>query len=93
MDKANKLTTENYLEAYLEFQDRQAGVSLVYCPDKECYTYNVYCVERKVLKELLCNEFDFLDEALDFVNQEFSTWELKKYDANKKKSCSDCAAK
>ena len=86
-----KLTAENYLEKYLRFRDRQAGISVVYCPDTERYTYNVYCIETKILKELLSVEFSFLDDALVFIHQEFNTWEICDYE-EKKSGCDSCQA-
>lgn len=89
--KVELLTEENFDQAYLRFENRQAGVGLVYCNEEQKYYYNAYCLEMSLLKELMAVEFEFLDDALEFINQEFSSWELVHYD--KKKGCSDCAAK
>ena len=82
------LTEENYQSSYLSFRDRQAGISLVYSPKTERFSYNAFCLEAKVLEELDSMEFDFLGEALAWVNAEYETWELKSYD---EKGCSTCA--
>lgn len=84
------LTTENYDAKVLRFQDRQAGVSLIFDPDKDLFTYNAYCLELKSLKELFSIEFDELTDALDLVNSEFSEWTLA--DVYSKKSCA-CKSK
>ena len=84
-----KLTEENYSISYLEFRDRQAGVSLIYSPKSDSYLYNVYCVERKILKVIYSVEFDFLSDALKLLNEEFSTWELKNYEKSKCSTCSN----
>lgn len=86
-----KLTSENYDKSFLQFRDRQAGVGVVYCPEENKYFYNSYCIETKVLKELMSVEFDFLEDALELVNDEFSTWE--KVDFEPEKGCGSCAAK
>lgn len=87
-----KLTSENYAEKYLRFQDRQAGVSLVYDAEENQYYYNAYCVEAKIVKELFSVEYSFLDEALETINDEFGTWELASFD-EKGGGCGNCAAK
>lgn len=84
------LTPENWEHSYLQFQDRQAGVSLVYSAEEDCYYYNAYCLEMKILKDLLSVEFDFLSDALSFINNEFHTWTLKEHGES---GCSSCAAK
>ena len=89
--KVELLTEENYDQTFLRFQERQAGISLVFDPIQEQFFYNAYCVECKLLKELLSSEFEFLEDALEFINEEFKSWELVHYED--KKSCSDCAAK
>lgn len=93
MEKEVKLTEENFQSHFLRFEKRQAGVGLVFCPELEKYTYNVYCIENELLKELFSVEHDFLDDALALINDEFSTWELVSYDDNKKTGCGSCAAK
>ncbi len=92
MTKETTLTEENFLHSYLRFNDRQAGVSLLYCEEKKSYYYNSYCVESKLLKELFSVEHDFLCDAIDLVNQEFGTWELVTIE-EKKSGCSSCHAK
>ncbi len=85
-----QLTAENYTSEFLTFEDRQAGISLVFCPDELRFFYNVYCLERTLLKEIFSVEFEFLEDALTTVNEEFGTWTLKSYD---KKGCGTCVAK
>ena len=86
-----KLTPENFDHTILVFRERQAGVGVVYDPDSESYTYNAYCVETKLMKELYTVEYDFLDDALEAVNEEFGNWE--KTDLAAKKGCGSCVAK
>ena len=90
---AGPLTVDNYEDNCLFFGDRQAGISLVYCPEEELYLYNVYCLETKILKDLFSVECEYLDEALALVNEEFGSWELTAYDKNQKSSCGSCVAK
>ena len=85
-----KLTEENYLTKVFQFRDRQAGVSEIYDPTTETYTYNAYCLEKKLMKELFTVEHDFLTDAIDLINDEFGTWEL--VDLNDS-GCGSCAAK
>ena len=87
-----QLTEENYESDFLRFQERQAGVSLVYDPAEERYYYNAYCVETKLLKELFSVEYRFLEEALETINDEFGTWELVSFE-KKKSGCGSCVAK
>lgn len=87
------LTSENYLHSYLNFGDRQAGISLVYCHEKEKFYYNAYCLESKLLKELFSVEYEFLEDALVTLNSEFGQWELKSHDKTENKGCDSCAAK
>lgn len=89
--KVELLTEENFEGSYLRFQDRQAGVSLVYSHEDDKFYYNAYCVEMTLLKELLSVEFDYLDDALTFINEEFSSWEVASYEA--KSGCGSCVAK
>ena len=86
-----KITPENFLHSALTFRERQAGVSLVFDPSTDLYSYNVYCVETKIFKELLTCEFTDLDEALSTVNSEFAAWEY--LDLQKKEGCGTCVAK
>ncbi len=86
------LNTDNYLESVYRFNDRQAGISLIYDPERELYTYNAYCLETKIMKELFTVEYDYLEEALELINQEFGSWEL--VDLNPKTTgCGSCVAK
>lgn len=87
---AQKLTEENYSHSVLVFRDRQAGVTEIYDPDSGHYTYNAYCLEKKLLKELFTCEYEFLDDALMAINEEFGTWTLESFD---QKGCGSCAAK
>lgn len=89
---AAKLTQENYTNNYLQFQRRQAGVNLVFCPEEQRFFYNAYCLEMDLLKELVSVEFEFLDDAIEMINEDFSTWELKPFEV-KTKDCGSCAAK
>ncbi len=87
-----KLDAENFQEKAFRFRERQAGVSVVYDPFKDAYTYNAYCLETKIMKELFTVEFDFLDDALELMNDEFGSWEI--FDLSEKSSgCSTCVAK
>jgi len=87
------LTIDNFQDAALVFQDRQAGVSIVYDLELDKYYYNAYCVELTLLKELFSCEYDFLEDALSVINSEFSTWSLKKLEDKKSTGCGSCAAK
>jgi len=86
------LTADNYLNKAFRFQARQAGVSLIFDPHNEHYTYNAYCLETEIMKELFTVEHDFLEDALELVNQEFGNWELVDL-GEEKTGCSSCAAK
>lgn len=88
----NLLTKDNYLDKYLFFRDRQAGVSLVYSPEDNLYYYNAYCLETKIMKELVSCEYDFLDDAIDMINTDFFGWELGSYE-KEESGCGNCAAK
>lgn len=85
------LTTENFDYKTLTFRDRQAGVSVVYDPLKDAFSYNAYCLEKKLLKDIYAKEFGFLQDALDHINSEFGTWEVS--DLTKKAGCGTCVAK
>ncbi len=87
-----KLNAENYLHSAFQFQDRQAGISLIYDPDTQQFTYNVYCLETKLMKELFTVEEDFLDDALELANDEFGGWELVEL-SPQKSGCGSCVAK
>ena len=84
----NLLTTENYQEKVLRFRDRQAGISLIFDPEEDIFTYNAYCLEIKLMKELFTTEFEFLDDALELINNEFRGWKLEK--VGTKEDCSTC---
>ncbi|MCX6108394.1 MAG: hypothetical protein NTZ90_02170 [Proteobacteria bacterium] len=84
------LTEDNYEHTVLVFRDRQAGVSEVYDPVLGRFSYNAYCLEKKLLKELFSCEYDFLADALEVINAEFGTWPTESFD---KKGCGSCAAK
>jgi hypothetical protein len=86
-----KLTAENYSHSILQFRDRQAGVSEVYDPDGDNYTYNAYCIEATLLTELYTCEYEFLEDALTAVNEEFGQWDL--VDLGEKSGCGSCVAK
>ena len=92
MDNDTKLTDENYLEKAYFFRERQAGVTDIYNPEENCYTYNAYCLETKLMKELFTVEYDFLDDALDMINGEFGSWEIDSL-GTKKSECGSCIAK
>ena len=85
------LTEENFTYQSFRWRDRQAGVSLVFDHTKQRYFYNAYCLEVKLLKELFSCEYEFLEDALHCVNEEFGNWELESFEA--KKDCGSCAAK
>ncbi len=87
-----QLTADNFQESYFQFGDRQAGISLVYNPEEEHYSYNAYCLELSLLQELFAVEHDFLEDALHTVNSEFGQWELKSHDSADK-GCGSCVAK
>jgi hypothetical protein len=86
-----KITEENYSHSILQFRDRQAGVSVVFDPTADRFTYNAYCIEAKLLTELFTCEFEFLGDALETINSEFGQWEL--VDLSKKSGCGSCVAK
>jgi hypothetical protein len=85
------LTAENFESKVFRFRDRQAGVSLIYDPEREVYSYNAYCLEITLVKELYTVEFDFLDDALAQINEEFGSWELTDI-APQQSGCGSCAA-
>jgi hypothetical protein len=89
---APKLTTANYDHTILRFRDRQAGVSVIFDHERDRFTYNAYCLETVLLKELFTCEYDFLEDALEVVNSEFGTWESVDLGA-KENGCGSCAAK
>lgn len=87
---SSKLTPDNYTHTVLVFRDRQAGVSEIFDPESGTFTYNAYCLEKKLVKELFTREFDYLSDALDSINEEFGSWTSESFD---KKGCGSCAAK
>lgn len=91
LSKSAALTVDNYDHSVLVFRDRQAGVSEIYDPETGCYTYNAYCLEKKLLKELFTCEYDFLEDALQVINEEFGTWGLETFE--EESGCSSCVAK
>jgi hypothetical protein len=84
------LNNENYPYTVFRWRDRQAGISIVFDPESDRYSYNAYCIETKVLKELFSCEFEFLEDALDLVNSEYGNWEMHSLDS---KGCGTCVAK
>ncbi len=86
-----KITEENFSHSILQFRDRQAGVSTVYDPDTEAYSYNAYCIESQLLTELFTCEYEFLSDAVAAINEEFGQWEI--VDLSAKKGCGSCVAK
>jgi hypothetical protein len=88
---ATPLTQENYTTTVLVFRDRQAGVSEIFDPGTGRFTYNAYCLEKKLLKELFTCEYDFLEDALEVINAEFGTWAVETFEA--KSGCGSCVAK
>ena len=92
VDRDLMLNQDNFMDKALRFRDRQAGVSVIFDPTTEHYSYNAYCIETQLMTELFTCEYEDLDEALQVVNQEFATWDL--FDLSEKKAgCSSCAAK
>ena len=89
---AEQLNDDNYLQKAYQFRDRQAGVSLIYDPDDQVFTYNAYCLETKVMKELFTVEQEFLEDAIELINAEFGSWELVDL-TGKSSGCGSCAAK
>ncbi len=90
--RGEQLDDQNFMEKVYRFQDRQAGVSLIYDPDDNIFTYNAYCLETHIMKELFTVEQEYLEDALDLINAEFGSWEL--VDLSEKSSgCGSCAAK
>ena len=85
------LTEENYQHTVLVFRDRQAGVSEIFDPGTGRYSYNAYCLEKKLLKELFTCEYDFLSDALEVINEEFGTWQTESFEG--KSGCGSCVAK
>ena len=72
----NFITADNYSYAYFRFQARQAGIAFSYCANRQQFIYNAYCMETELLKELTSVEFEYLEDAMQFINDEFSQWEF-----------------
>lgn len=89
---AEQLNDENYLQKAFQFRDRQAGVSLIYDPDEQAFSYNAYCLETKLMKELFTVEEDYLEDAIALINSEFGSWELVDL-TGKSSGCGSCVAK
>ena len=85
------IDTDNYWHSVLQFRDRQAGVSVIFDPEEQTYSYNAYCLETKIMKELFTCEYEFLEDAIATVNDEFGSWEFK--DLGAKEGCGSCVAK
>lgn len=85
------ITEENYDHTVLVFRDRQAGISEVYDPDSDRYSYNAYCLEKKLVKELFTREYAYLSDAVQAINEEFGTWKTETFD--EEKGCGSCVAK
>jgi len=88
-----QLSVENFDHKALVFRDRQAGVSVIYDAERDIYTYNAYCLETKLMQELYTCEYDFLEDALKLVNDEFGTWELTDLGEKADSGCGSCVAK
>ncbi len=86
------LSTDNFLEKAFRFRDRQAGVSIIFDPADNIFSYNAYCLEIATMKELFTVEYEYLDEALALINDEFGTWELEDL-GTKSSGCGSCVAK
>ena len=86
------LTDENFPTHAFTWRTRQAGISVVFDGENEQYSYNAYCIETKQLKELFTCEYDFLEDALVVINQEYGNWELSEL-SPEKTGCGSCAAK
>ena len=84
------LTATNFLHSCLMFEQRQAGIAVIYCYLTEQYIYHAYCLETKLLKDLVSVEFDDLTDAIQYINDEFSSWELTSFDQG---GCGSCHAK
>ena len=86
------LTESNFLESVYCFRDRQAGVSVIYDPGQAAFQYNAYCLEKKLLKDLVSVEFRFLSDALGYINSEFGNWPLLPL-SESSSGCGSCVAK
>lgn len=88
--KLHPLDCDNFLDKVLQFRDRNAGVSVIYDPDEDCHSYNAYVVETSLMKELWSQEFENVEEALDKINSEYGTWDLKSL--IEESGCQSCVA-
>lgn len=86
------ITADNFLYSCLVFEDRQAGVSTIYCHDSGEFFYHAYCFETKIHKDLMSCEFDSVEEACGYINDEFSSWQLTTLTEDKS-GCGSCHAK
>lgn len=86
------LNETNFLHSCLAFESRQAGVSAIYSPEEQRFSYHAYCLETKLRKDLVSVEYQRLEDALDYINTEFAHWKMKSWDEGSKKSCGDCHA-
>ncbi len=87
------LTVDNFQDKVLRFGTREAGVSIVYDPDEDNYSYNAYCLENELLKELFTVEHEFPEDAVAQINSEFAGWQLGDLHSQKTEGCGSCAAK
>ncbi|MCY4380812.1 MAG: hypothetical protein OXC40_04490 [Proteobacteria bacterium] len=85
------LSTSNFLTSCLSFEDRQAGVSIIYCHQSDKYVYHGYCLETKLSRDLMSVEFDVLEDAISYINEEFLGWQLQLF--NDDGGCGSCHAK
>ncbi len=83
---------DSFLYRYYRFEDRQAGIGLVYCPQEERYFYNVYCADTKLVKDIFAVEFEFLVDALETLQKEFGQWQCIEIEDGAG-GCGSCAAK
>lgn len=90
-ETVEKIDSSNYTYKVFMFEDRQAGIGLVYDPFSEKFNYNVYCLETKLMKEIYSEEFNFLDDAIEHVHDEFGQWKLTEF--QEESSCGSCSAK
>ena len=85
------INNENFTYSYFQWRNRQAGDSLTFDPDRQNFAYNAYCTETELLKDLFTCEYEFLDDAISVINQEYGNWELKSFE--EKSGCATCVAK
>ena len=92
MIESEEITDENYLTHVLRFRDRQAGISVVYDPQTDDFSFVASAVETQQLVELWSAEYPNLDAAVAAVNSEFGTWELTSLGKKDSAGCGTCAA-